>query len=164
MGEFSLTAIDSLSTLALMASTSEVEAKRFWEVVAEVSRIYWCVEYSGCRVRMEAHDMCAPGIILQRTVRRATMRLRTGGVFRGARRAPVGSISMRRCRCLKLRFAGWGDCYRRICSRQMRCLRCRNPSVRRLRIRMSCCIWRRTLAAGSSRRSPTPLLESHTRE
>jgi hypothetical protein len=41
MGEFSLTAIDSLSTLAVMASSSEVEAQRFWEVVQELSRIYW---------------------------------------------------------------------------------------------------------------------------
>ncbi|CCX34764.1 Similar to ER degradation-enhancing alpha-mannosidase-like protein 1; acc. no. O94726 [Pyronema omphalodes CBS 100304] len=41
MGEFSLTAIDSLSTLALMAASSPVEAQRFWDVVEELIRIYW---------------------------------------------------------------------------------------------------------------------------
>jgi hypothetical protein len=41
MGEFSLTAIDSLSTMAVMAQSSDVEAQRFWEVVEELARIYW---------------------------------------------------------------------------------------------------------------------------
>jgi hypothetical protein len=41
MGEFSLTAIDSLSTMVVMAASSDVEAQRFWEVVEELARIYW---------------------------------------------------------------------------------------------------------------------------
>jgi hypothetical protein len=41
LGEFSLTAIDSLSTLAVLAASSETDAKRFWEVVEEIIRIYW---------------------------------------------------------------------------------------------------------------------------
>jgi hypothetical protein len=45
MGEFSLTAIDSLSTLAAMAGSSEVEEERFWEVVKELGRIYWWLHF-----------------------------------------------------------------------------------------------------------------------
>lgn len=41
MGEFSLTAVDTLSSLAIMADSSDVDAVRFWDTVEEVSRIYW---------------------------------------------------------------------------------------------------------------------------
>jgi hypothetical protein len=41
MGEFSLTAIDALSSMAVMAASDEVEAHRFWETVEELARIYW---------------------------------------------------------------------------------------------------------------------------
>jgi hypothetical protein len=56
MGEFSLTAIDTLSSLAIMAQSSEEDAKRFWETVGEVVRIYWCVvglspESGDCRIQ-----------------------------------------------------------------------------------------------------------------
>jgi hypothetical protein len=41
MGEFSLTAVDTLSSLAIMAGSSHVDAVRFWDTVEEVVRIYW---------------------------------------------------------------------------------------------------------------------------
>lgn len=41
MGEFSLTAIDALSSMAVMAASDEVEAQRFWETAEELVRIYW---------------------------------------------------------------------------------------------------------------------------
>ena len=41
MGEFSLTAVDTLSSLAIMADSSDVDAVRFWNTVEEVARIYW---------------------------------------------------------------------------------------------------------------------------
>jgi len=43
MGEFSLTAIDALSSMAVMAASDDVEAHRFWETVEELARIYWWV-------------------------------------------------------------------------------------------------------------------------
>lgn len=43
MGDFSLTAVDTLSSLAVMAASNREDAKRFWETVAEIVRIYWLV-------------------------------------------------------------------------------------------------------------------------
>ncbi|KAG0126341.1 glycosyl hydrolase family 47-domain-containing protein [Tuber indicum] len=53
MGEFSLTAIDTLSSLALMSDSSDLDAERFWETVGEVVRIYWYNEPKECDVVIE---------------------------------------------------------------------------------------------------------------
>ena len=41
MGEFSLTAIDTLSTLAVMGASGPAEAASFWAAASELARIYW---------------------------------------------------------------------------------------------------------------------------
>ncbi|CAZ83013.1 unnamed protein product [Tuber melanosporum] len=53
MGEFSLTAIDTLSSLALMSDSSDLDAERFWETVGEVVRIYWYNEPKECDMVIE---------------------------------------------------------------------------------------------------------------
>jgi len=52
MGDFSLTAIDTLSSLALMADSSDLDAERFWETVGEVVRIYWFVDWLACGTKL----------------------------------------------------------------------------------------------------------------
>lgn len=43
MGDFSLTAVDTLSSLAVMAASNAEDAERFWRTTEEIVRIYWLV-------------------------------------------------------------------------------------------------------------------------
>ena len=63
LGDFSLTAIDALSTLAVMAASSEADAQRFWTAVHELVRIYWSAPLRVlrlylCRYLCRCHCHC----------------------------------------------------------------------------------------------------------
>ncbi|KAH8152094.1 uncharacterized protein LAJ45_04088 [Morchella importuna] len=48
MGDFSLTAVDTLSSLAVMAASNAEDAERFWRTTEEIVRIYWYNEPKEC--------------------------------------------------------------------------------------------------------------------